>query len=267
MVEDDWRGTNRAWWDERVAAHAGSELYDLDGVVAGADHLRPWEPGDVGDVTGRDLVHLQCHLGTDTIGWARRGARCVGLDFSKPALEVAAGLAARCGLDIEWVHGDVYDAVAAIGDRCFDVVYTGMGALNWLPDLDRWATVVRELLRPGGFVYLYEIHPMWIALGDDGRTLREHAIDAEYQVWDEPEWGSYAAPDERFAATATWERSHSLGDILTAVLGAGLTIELFTEHDVTNAPTPWLERRDDGLYHFPDGALRFPVTFSVRARR
>ena len=263
-----WRRANRSLWDERVPAHAASAEYDLDGIVAGRDQLRPWELEHVGAVDGLDLIHLQCHIGTDTIGWARRGARTVGLDFSAPALAVAADLAHRCGLEVDWVESDVYDAVAAVDGRVFDVVYTGIGALNWLPDLPAWGRVVRDLLRPGGFLYLFEVHPMWVALGDDGRTLREHAHDAEYQVWDDPdEVGSYAAPDARFENTASWERLHGLADILSAVIDAGLVIELFVEHDVTNAPTPWLERRDDRLFHFPEGAHRFPVTFSLRARR
>jgi len=268
-VESDpeWRRRNLSLWDERVPAHAASIEYDLDAVVAGADHLRPWEPVHVGDVVGKDLIHLQCHLGTDTVGWARRGAHTVGLDFSQPALEVAADLASRCGLDIDWVRSDVYGAAQAVGDRRFDVVYTGVGALNWLPDLPGWARVVGDLLRPGGFLYLLELHPMWVALGDDGVTLREHAIGAPYQAWDEGDVGSYAAPDVRFTNTASWERLHNLGDILGSVLDAGLVIELFEEHDVTPSPTPWLDRRDDALYHFRDGAWRFPLTFSLRARK
>jgi 2-polyprenyl-3-methyl-5-hydroxy-6-metoxy-1,4-benzoquinol methylase len=118
------RGAGRTgrFWDERVPAHASSDYYDLDGVVRGRDDLRPWEDLEVGAVAGRDLVHLQCHIGTDTIGWSRRGARLVGLDFSAAALRVAADLAARCGLSATWVEADVYDAVRAVGEQRFDVV-------------------------------------------------------------------------------------------------------------------------------------------------
>jgi SAM-dependent methyltransferase len=267
VEETEWRDDNQAWWDARVAAHAESELYDLDGLVAGRDDLRPWEPDDVGPVDGLDLIHLQCHLGTDTVGWARRGARTVGLDFSQLALDVAAELARRCGLDMEWIQSDVYEAADAVGGRTFDVVYTGIGALGWLPDLDRWARVVRDLLHPGGFLYLFEIHPMWVALAADGRTLGEDALGATYQRWDEHDWGSYAAPDARFDATVTWERTHAIGEVLTAVLDAGLTIEQYREHDVTNAPTKWLELGPDRLYHFPEGHPHFPLTYSLRARR
>jgi SAM-dependent methyltransferase len=252
-------------WDERVPVHAASDLYDLDGLVAGRDDLRPWEDRELGPLSGLDVVHLQCHIGTDTVALARRGARTVGLDFSAAALAVAAPLARRCGLDIEWVCADVYDAAGALAGRSFDVVYTGIGALGWLPDLPRWAQVVATLLRPGGVLYLTEVHPMWVALGDDGRTIREHAFDAPFTSWNDQ--GSYAAPDAVFEHNESWQRLHALGDVLSAVIDAGLRLELVHEFDVTPAPTPWMQRREDGLYHFRDDQFRFPVCYSLRARR
>jgi hypothetical protein len=114
-------------------------------------------------------------------------------------------------------------------------------------------------------LYLVEIHPMWSALGDDGRTLREDAITGAYELWDEPEDGSYAAPDTSFTHQVTWERLHPLSDVISAVLGAGLFVELFHEWPYTPAPTPWLEAGEDGLYRFPDGAIPFPLIYSLRA--
>jgi hypothetical protein len=164
------------------------------------------------------------------------------------------------------VCADVYDAVDAFGGRTFDVVYTGIGALGWLPDLGAWARVVAGLLRPGGFLYLVEVHPMWAALIDDGSRVCQHAIGADFERWDD-DGGTYAAPDATLEHTATWERLHSISDVLTAVLDAGLTIELIHEFDRTPAPTPWLVPDGSGPFGFPDGAFRFPVTFSLRARR
>ena len=178
---------------------------------------------------------------------------------------MAAQLAHRCRLSIEWVGADVYDAVAAVGGRRFDLVYTGVGALGWLPELPGWARTVAGLLRPGGALYLLELHPMWAALVDDGRTICQHAIDAEFTRWDDE--GSYAAPEEVFDNNKGWERLHSIGDVVSAVLEAGLHLELFHEFDVTPSPTPWLERGHDGLYRFPAGMLRFPLCYSLRARR
>jgi SAM-dependent methyltransferase len=263
---DEWRSTNQTLWDERAAAHATSRFYDLDGVVDGRDHLRPWEDAEVGPVSGLDLIHLQCHIGTDTVAWARRGAKTVGLDFSSESLAVASELSRRCRLSIEWVCAEVYDAVSAVDHRSFDVVYTGIGALNWLPDLTPWAKVVGQLLRPGGILYLLEMHPMWVAL-KGGTTLGEHAINAPYTRWDVDEPGSYAAPDRIFDHVVTYERLHALSDVIGAVLDAGLVIELFHEFDTTPAPTPWLEPGPDRLYRFPPDAYRFPVLFSLRARR
>ena len=139
-----WVETNRAWWDERVASHAKSKFYDLKSFRKGRDDLRPFEAEELGvDPAGLDLVHLQCHIGTDTLSWAGRGARVVGLDFSAPAIELAKSLSEDIGLAdrSEFVHANVFDAVEALGGRTFDVVYTGIGALTWLPDINRWAAV------------------------------------------------------------------------------------------------------------------------------
>lgn len=265
--EPDWRAANRALWEEMAAVHPSTALYDVEGLIRGRDDLRPWEATELGPVVGLDLLHLQCHIGTDTIGWARRGAAVVGVDFSPTALRIAHELSTACGLTIDWVESDVYDAATALAPRTFDVVYTGIGALGWLPDLERWAEVVRRLLRPRGVLYLVEVHPMWAALVDDGKTICQHAIDAPFQRWEEANRVSYAAPDHLLAQTASFERLHSISDVLSAVLSAGLEIELFHEFDVTPAPTPWLTRGDDRLYGFPDGALRFPLTYSLKARR
>ena len=259
-----WLAENRARWDELARIHTSTALYDLDGVVAGRDDLRPWEDAELGPIDGLDLIHLQCHIGTDTVALARRGARTVGLDFSGDALETARDLAQRCGLRVELIQSDVLDAATSVG-RTFDVVYTGIGALGWLPDLRPWARVVHDLLRPGGFLYVTELHPMWVAVIEDGRSICQHAIDAPFERWDDD--GSYADPTARLEHTASWERLHAIGDVLTAVLDADLAVELFHEFDVTPAPTPWLVRRDDGLYGFGPEQRRFPLTYSLRARR
>jgi SAM-dependent methyltransferase len=260
-----WYEENHALWEEMAALHPQSSLYDVDALVAGRDDLRPWEPAELGPVEGLDLLHLQCHIGTDTIGWARRGANVTGLDFSGTALVAAADLAARCGVDVDWVEADVYDAPRALGSRTFDVVYTGIGALDWLPDLAAWAETVRELLEPGGRLYLMEIHPMWQALVGDGRTICQDVIDAPVTRWDDADRRSYAVPDVPLHHTASHERAHSLGEIVTAVLDAGLELELLHEHATTPAPSPWMELGPDRLYHFAPGAHRFPVCFSLLA--
>jgi 2-polyprenyl-3-methyl-5-hydroxy-6-metoxy-1,4-benzoquinol methylase len=122
---------DRANWDDRVPVHLASSFYDLAGFRAGSSSLRPFEVSEVGDVAGRRLVHLQCHIGLDTLSWARRGALVSGLDFSAPAISAASSLASSLGLEARFVVADVYDAVACFGGERFDIVYTGIGALVW----------------------------------------------------------------------------------------------------------------------------------------
>lgn len=267
-MDDAWRQgieANRARWDEAAPLHAAGEFYDLDGFRAGRDDLHAFEAVELGDVTGLDLVHLQCHLGTDTLSWARHGARVVGLDFSETALEAARSLAAACALAAEFVCADVYDAPRVLR-RTFDVVYTGIGALNWLPDLDRWADVVHALLRPGGVLYLVEIHPLVVGVVTDGRTLSQDILDAKFERWDEA-GGTYAAPDAEMVHTETHERVHATSEVISALLGAGLSVELFHEHAESKAPWPWCEQGTDGLWRLPSGWPTYPLSYSLRARR
>jgi SAM-dependent methyltransferase len=260
------RAANLARWDESAPLHAASLFYDLAGFRAGRDDIRPFELDELGSVTGLDLVHLQCHLGTDTLSWARHGARVVGLDFSPAAIEAARQLAFDCGIDAEFVCADVYDARGALADRSFDIVYTGIGALGWLPDLNAWAHVVHGLLRPGGVLYLVEIHPTVLGVLGDGRTLCHDTFESEYVRWDE-KGGTYAAPDATFVNTTTFERMHALSEVITAVLSVGLGVELLHEQPYTNAPWPWTVKGEDGFYRLPEGWPKYPLTYSLLARR
>ena len=264
---DEWLEANRANWDERVPIHAGGEFYDLASFKEGQERLRPFEIEEVGDVSGRDLVHLQCHFGIDTLSWARRGARVVGLDFSAPAVEEASKLAAELGLDAEFVRSDVYDARSALGGRDFDVVYTGLGALNWLPDIRRWAGVVAALLRPGGFLYLSEFHPITWVFGDDDLTVAHDYFQAEEpEVWDEP--GTYADLEAETVHNTTYEWNHTLGDVVSAVIEARLVLEFLHEHDYTLFPRwPFLQKSGFDAYRLPEGAPRLPLMYSLRARK
>ncbi len=256
---------NRTWWNERVPIHLASAFYDVEGFKAGASSLRPFEVEEVGDVSGRSLVHLQCHFGLDTLSWGRRGAEVTGLDFSAPAVDAARTLAADTGIDAAFVAASLYDAVEALGGRRFDIVYTGIGALNWLPDVRRWADVVAQLLAPGGMLYLAEFHPIELVFADDDLTVERDYFQAERFVFDGPP-GTYADEAAVTVHDTTEEWQHTLGDVVSAVIEAGLTLELLHEHDFTLSPRwPFLEERD-GVFHMPAGQPRLPLMFSLRAR-
>lgn len=181
-MTEDYRAINLANWNSRVAFHERG--YGLDRYRADPEHLSDVVRFDLprlGDVTDLDVVHLQCHIGTDTLSLARCGARMTGLDFSAPALEVARRLAADCGADVEYVEAELYGAVEALGRERFDLVYTGIGALNWLPDIRRWARVVSALLRPGGRLFVREAHPM---LGTLAQPRADGLVVVEYPYFE-----------------------------------------------------------------------------------
>jgi SAM-dependent methyltransferase len=256
---------NRANWDARVPVHLRG--YDLDHLRRGGQRLAGFEYAAI-DVAGRDVLHLQCHIGTDTICLARHGARAVGLDLSGASVAAARELAAECGVDVEYVESDVYAAVEALGGRRFDVVYTGKGALCWLPDLHRWARVVAELLRPGGVLYAIDFHPLLLAAADPqpehGLLLDGNYLGAGPERYDSPD--TYAGRGALSGSTVSYEWAHGLDEVLDAVLSAGLRLTAFVEHDVSCwRRFPGMTDLGDGWFGLPNGAPRLPLMFSVRA--
>jgi SAM-dependent methyltransferase len=271
----DYRALNRASWDERAPAHAASPDYGLDRFASDPSFVSDVVRFDLprlGAVSGLRGVHLQCHIGTDTISLARLGATMSGLDFSAASLAEARRLAERAGADVDFVEGDVYDAVDLLGEERFDLVFTGIGALCWLPDIKRWAAVVRGLLRPGGRLFLREGHPMLWALDDigaDGRLVVEHPYfeRAEPVVWDEG--GTYVETAVEFSHNVTHEWNHGIGEVVTALLDQGMSLTMLEEHD----SVPWdpfpghTEVLPDGEHRIADRPWRLAHSYTLQAVR
>jgi 2-polyprenyl-3-methyl-5-hydroxy-6-metoxy-1,4-benzoquinol methylase len=263
---------NRANWDERAPAHAASPDYAVDRFDDPAflsDVVRFDQPR-LGDVAGLEGVHLQCHIGTDTVSLARLGAHMTGLDFSAPAIEEARRIAARAGADIAFVQSELYDAPQVLKRESFDLVYTGIGALCWLPSVDRWADVVSELLRPGGRVFVREGHPVLWATADEmpeGRLVLDHPY---FEVLDGTRFvaaGTYVATDVAFAHNTTIEWNHGLGEIVTALFDHGLDLTMLVEHD----SVPWdalpghMAEIGGGEYRLIDRPERLPHSYTLSA--
>ena len=266
MTPPDWMRLNRAYWDERVPIHAASRLYDVPGFVAGKDTLRPFEADEVGDVTGKTLLHLMCHIGLDTLSWARRGAIVTGLDFSQPALDAATSLADQIGApSARFVASDVTDAATALHGQTFDIVYTGTGVNQWIPDIDQWAQTVASLITPGGFLYLTDGHPFIDIMDDEVRGLRRSYLD--HGPFIEEEHGSYTGPADTKADTI-FKWTHHIGSVINALAGTGLRIEFLHEYNFSDFPMFFgLEKGDDGLWRFPPERFQIPLTFSLKASK
>lgn len=265
---DDYRTVNRANWDQRAPAHAGSPDYRVEALVADPAALSTVVEFDrerLGDVTGLTGVHLQCHIGTDTLSLARLGASMTGLDFSPASLAEARRIADAAGPPARFVKADVYDAPDVLGRGAFDFVYTGIGALCWLPDIAGWAGVVAALLRPGGRLFVREGHPMLWALDDDGRLEHPYFETADPIVSDYP--GTYVATDAVFDANVTHSWNHGLGQIVTALLDNGLRITQLVEHDsVPWEALPGLMVRDGaGEWRLADRPWRLAASYTLQA--
>jgi len=273
-VAPDSIATNLAHWDERAPAHAASPDYDVERFLADpaflSDALR-FDLPRLGDVAGLRGVHLQCHIGTDTISLARLGALMTGLDFSPAALHQAGRLARATGADVTFVQAELHRALEVLPAAAFDLVYTGLGALCWLPEVHRWAEVVAALLRPGGRLFLREGHPVLWSLDEEradalviGYPYFEHEAPL---VFDEP--GTYVDTDVTFTHTASHSWNHGLGEIVTAVLDAGLVLTQLVEHDSVpwNALPGQMSQLENGEWRVTDRPERLPHTYTLQARK
>lgn len=269
MSVDPRLAANRRNWDDRVPIHLSSEFYDVDRWLAEQRGPREDEARWLGDVTGMDLVHLQCHFGLDTLQWARAGAQVTGLDFSVPAIDAARDLADRSGLadQARFVCADVHDAVAVLGTGSFDIVYVSLGALCWLPSVERWADQVVGLLRPGGRLYVHEGHPLAWAMAEDEPRL-------EYGYFEESEGHrdlsdvTYTDGAGRLAHGEAFEWNHGLAETITALTTRGLRVQRFEEHDWSDWKAfPWLIEVGNGRWGPGQGATRWPLTYTLLASK
>jgi SAM-dependent methyltransferase len=237
---ESYADVNRTNWDERAPAHAASPDYGFERFLADPEHLSDVVRFDLprlGDIRGLRGVHLQCHIGTDTLSLARLGAQMTGLDLSPKSLEHARSLSDQAGPPVQFVEAEVYDAVSVLGKERFEFVFTGIGALCWLPSVRRWAGVVSDLLAPAGRLFIREAHPMLWAL-DDTRADQLLVVEYPYRELDEPmvfnEEGTYVRTEAKFSHNTTHVWNHGLGEIASALLDAGMRLTMLMEHD-----RPW----------------------------
>jgi SAM-dependent methyltransferase len=274
-VTEDYRDINKASWDERAPAHAASPGYAIQQFIDDPTFISDVVSFDVprlGDIRGLRGVHLQCHIGTDTVSLSRLGARMTGLDFSAPALAEARRLAAAVGADVDFVESDLYSALDVLDRASYDLVFTGIGALCWLPDIRGWAGVVAALLRPGGRLFIREGHPMLWSLADP-REDKLLVVDYPYFERSEPtvfdEGGTYVETDVEFQHNVTHEWNHGLGEVVTALLDQGFELTMLEEHD----SVPWealpgqMELVDGKEWRLADRPWRLAHSYTLQAVR
>jgi SAM-dependent methyltransferase len=261
---------NRTRWDALAARHGqgNDAYYDVTGFLAGgsslSDRVRAEVTAAIGPVAGRDLLHLQCHFGLDTLSWARLGARVTGVDFSAVAVRRARELAAAAGLAGEFAQADVLDLPPEESGR-FDLVFASYGVLCWISSARAWMRSAASCLRPGGALVLIDLHPL-VTMVD---TVQPLVADFPY-AGEQPQTfsgtSSYAVGGLDAAVSQTVQWPHGLGEIVTAAAAAGLAVESVTEW-FDEEQDPKLVAGADGRSRFPFGDQYLPTSYGLRARR
>jgi len=272
-VLEDWTRANLALWNELTGIHERSDYYDVAGFLAGKNTLFATERDEIGpEVAGKTLLHLQCHFGLDTLSLARMGATVTGVDFSDEAIAAARRIADQAGIAATFVQSDV----AALPDTLqgsFDIVFTSWGVLVWLPDLERWAQVIAHFLAPGGVFYIAEFHPFAYVLAEDASA---GDLRLGYPYFHDPEplaisevSGSYADRDATVRQPVQYEWQHTLGDVVSALTAAGLTIDYLHEFPFMEGALDWpcIVKGPDGRGRLKGMETTFPLSFTLHARR
>lgn len=253
---------NRRSWNKRTGVHKDSDFYDLASFKKGSSSLNRIELEEMGDVSGRSLLHLQCHFGMDTMSWAREGARCVGVDLSDEAISLATEINSELKLDAEFICCNVYDLKEHL-DKKFDVVFTSYGTIGWLPDLDAWAAIVAHFLKPGGMFYIADFHPVLWMMDEKFEQVKYNYFNTE--VITEEISGTYS---DRNAPIKSIEHgwNHPFSEIMNALLKHNLQIIQFNEFPFS----PYncfnnLEQGADDMWRIKGMNEKMPVMYSIKA--
>lgn len=265
---DEYLQANRELWDQWTLEHEKSPFYDVEGFRAGKDRLRSIELSELGDVAGKSLLHLQCHFGLDTLAWARRGASVTGVDLSEKSIALARSLSQELNIPARFYCSDIYQLPNLLAGE-FDIVFTSYGVLHWLRDLRRWGEIIAHYLKPKGIFYIVEDHPFFrVFTKDEAAQLK---VANPYFFSTTPEQvemtGSYATDNQgETASFYIW--NHSLGEVIGALIDAGLRIEYLHEYPyAARAKFPFMEQGPDGWWRLPDSYVQIPFLFSLQARK
>lgn len=255
---------NRHLWNQRTAIHKDSDFYNLAAFKAGENALTQIELNEIGEVKGKSLLHLQCHFGMDTMSFSRMGAKCTGIDLSDDAIKLAKEINDELKLDAEFICCNVYDTSKYVKEL-FDIVFTSYGTVGWLPDLGPWAKMIIERLKPGGFFYIAEFHPVVWMFDDDFTHIKYHYDNKEVIVMENQP--TYTG-DKNEITGKEYSWNHSISEVLNALINAGLKIEFFNEH--TFSPHSNFKNSieiEKGKWHIKGMEGKIPMVYSLKARK
>lgn len=226
-AEENYIDINRKSWNNKVDAHVASDFYNMEGFIKGKSSLNAIELDLLGDVKGKSILHLQCHFGQDSLSLARMGAKITGVDLSDKAIEKAKELAEQLELDANFICCDIYE-LPSILNQTFDIVFTSYGTIGWLPDLDKWANLISNFLKPKGKFVFAEFHPVVWMFDDDFERIGYNYFKEDAII--ETENGTYADREaDLIQTTVSW--NHSMSEVVNRLITNGLEINVLNEYD------------------------------------
>lgn len=263
-ASENYLNINRESWNKRTEVHIGSDFYDMESFLAGRSSLNAIELDLMGDVKGKKILHLQCHFGQDSISLARMGAEVVGVDLANKAIDHAHELAEKLNANARFICCDIYDLPDHL-DEAFDIVFSSYGTIGWLPDLDKWAKIIHRSLKPGGRFIFVEFHPVVWMFDNDFKSIAYNYFKTDAIV--ESYSGTYA--DRNAAVTikdVSW--NHSLAEVFSGLLNAGLQLKCFEEFDYSpypcfNAVTEY----EPGKYRIGHLGNNIPMVYALVAEK
>jgi 2-polyprenyl-3-methyl-5-hydroxy-6-metoxy-1,4-benzoquinol methylase len=256
--------SNKNLWNQRTVVHKDSSFYDVASFLQGKSSLTEIELRELGAVSGKKILHLQCHFGMDSLSLARMGAAVTGMDLSDTAIEEARKLNQQVSLDAKFICCNVYDLKDHL-DEPFDIVFTSYGVIGWLPDLDKWAEIIAHYVKPGGFFYMAEFHPVVWMLDEEFKEVKYYYHNQETIVMEAQ--GTYT---DRYAAIQGKEYSwnHSISEVLNALLSKKLQLEFFNEYSYS--PYPCFRnviQGSDGNWRVKGLEDKIPMVYSLKASK
>ena len=253
---------NRKSWNNRTETHLKSNFYDVAGFLGGKSSLNEIELSILGDISDKSVLHLQCHFGQDSISLARMGAKVTGVDLSDKAIDAAVQLAAQTGTDTKFICCDIY-SLPDVLDRKFDIVFTSYGTIGWLPDINRWASVIDHFLKPDGRFIFAEFHPVVWMFDDDFKTVGYNYFNDGPIV--ETENGTYADRNAEITNTSVgW--NHGMAEVINSLIKNGLQIRSFQEYDYS--PYNCFRHTNEfepGKFRITHLGNKIPMVYSIEA--
>jgi len=260
----NYKEINRQSWNNRVDAHINSEFYDMKSFLTGKSSLNSIELELLGDIKGKRILHLQCHFGQDTISLSRKGAKTTGIDLSDKAIQRAKEIAEKCEVDTTFICCDIFDLPNHLNEQ-FDIVFTSYGTIGWLPDLDKWANIVSQFLKPNGHFVFVEFHPVVWMFDDDFDKIGYNYFNSGAIV--EIEEGTYADREAKINQECiVW--NHSMSEIINSLLNHGLRIDCLEEYDYSPYDcfkhTVEFEPKKYRIKHLEN---KIPMVFAIKATK